>query len=457
MSETPEAEPQTQPARFRDILESMRAARDSFFAGGMSQTDYVNRIIELDRRLTLDLTGRFNETSGFIVTLPDAVAAQPYRATLTEEQAASLPSRDLERDIIQSLEQRTGRPAAFFAIENETASRVELLSTLMHNNPQLSGMTLSDAANLILKTSAGKSVEWKYGNTDETIVMSAALTMVNLRRNELRTVNPELSRLLERQEPDYVRQTVGARLMGKAMEDEEFLAWEGEHRDQVTAAIRRDEGLMNDIRCLRPLLDSQNPQDLLAQHRLRDSINQRVVAIFARVYDTPELLESGTTNTTYAPAEKLRDNDIHGYAGGVAGLNRDDYIMMRTSLYPELLIENPADTDREIGEKLLGTITEEARHAVDHIYTDRLVRGELDADHPAFRHSNLIFFNQYNYINRGTAYEQQYLERTAKIAAAEITALVSADIYPPEPAAPPAPGEAVELPGMTITGNARPK
>ncbi len=90
MSETPEAEPQTQPARFRDILESMRAARDSFFAGGMSQTDYVNRIIELDRRLTLDLTGRFNETSGFIVTLPDAVAAQPYRATLTEEQAASL-------------------------------------------------------------------------------------------------------------------------------------------------------------------------------------------------------------------------------------------------------------------------------------------------------------------------------------------------------------------------------
>lgn len=442
---------------FRDILESMRAARDSFFAGNMSNTDYVNRIIELDRRLTLDLTGRFNETSGFQVTLPDAVMAQPYRETLTSEQAASLPSGDQERDIIRALEARTGRPASFFAVENETASRVEILSTLMRNNPQLSAMTLSDAANLILKTSAGERVEWKYGNTDETVVMSAALTMVNLRRQELRTVSPELSRLLERQDPDYVRQTVGARLMGKVMEDEEFLAWEGERRDQVTAAIRADEGIMRDIRSLKPLLDSQNPQELLAQHRLRDSISQRVVGIFARVYDTPELLEGGTTTTTYAPAEKLRDNNIHGYAGGVAGLSRDDYIMMRTSLYPELLIENPADTNREIGEKLLGTVTEEARHAVDNIYSDRLVRGELNADHPAYRHANLIFFNNFNYIKQGNGYEQQYLERTAKIAAAEITALVSADIYPPEPAAPAAPGQTVELPGMTITGNTRPK
>ena len=154
----------------------------------------------------------------------------------------------------------------------------------------------------------------------------------------------------------------------------------------------------------------------------------------------------------------MLENDIIGQAGGVIGVKNEDYVFIRTTLYPELMLRNPHDTPQEIVESYLNVVNEEMRHAVDNIYGDRLVNGQLDRAHPAFRHTNLIVLNNFNYIPDGDAYRTQYLERTAKEAAAEISAVIAGEIYPqPAPPTSPPAGQTIELQGMTITGNARPK
>lgn len=455
---TPESGRAEQARSVGELLADMRAARKSFHEGKLPEKDYVDKIIQLDRSLTIGLTSKFNAQSGFNVTLPERPEYLDYRKTLSGEGAASLPTQDAEQAIIEALRKQSTRPEpAFYTDENEMASRREIMALLLKNHPHLSEMTLADAAQIIDRTSKGEEVDWKYGEASGTVLICAALTMVNISRDELKTVNPSLHRSIEASAPEYIRDVVSDRILGKTEQDEEFVAWEAEKRDQVVAAFRADKSLMEDIAKIKPLLDSQDENDLLSQHRLRDSINQRVLGIYAKVYDTPELLRPGVMNTTYAPIEKLYENDVFGYSGGVSGVKQEDYTFVRTTLFHETLLRDPMDTKSKIGEKFLFTLNEEARHAVDNIYSDRLVAGEMDKNHPAFNHTNIIFFNNFNYIKDGEAYGRQYLERTAKEAAMEVTAVVGGDIFPAPPPEPLPPGsEVITLEGMTIRGNIKP-
>lgn len=460
MTDKPENKNDGQPASsagdFADILSRMRAARSSFLAGELTDKEYIDRTIELDRRLTFNLSGNFNAQSGFLVTQPEGTQYASYRASLSAGQGSALPAHGAETEIIERLQGQSGKPRSFFSPEQEIAARQEMFSRLLRSHPQLASMTLRDAADMVVKTTAGEEVEWKYGDADPSVVMCAALTMINIHRDELQTVNPSLHRSLSASDPDYIRTVVSGRILGSASEDGEFVAWETEKRAQVIAAIRADKTLMADIGKVKPLLDTGSQEEFLAQHRLRDSISQRVLDIYARAYDAPELLRADILTTTYAPVETMNENDIYGYAGGVAGLNNEDYVFVRTTLYNELLLRDPMDTPREVGEKFLLTLNEESRHAVDNIYSDRLVNGKLDADHPAFRHTNLIFLNNYNYIPDGDSYASQYAERTAKEAAAEITNPIAGDIFPPAPEPARPEGQVMVLEGMTIRGDVKP-
>lgn len=413
------------PSKLEEVLSGMRTARAAFRAGTLSEADYVDRILQLDRNLTARLAGQFNAQSGF-----DA----------------------LEREFVAALEARSNAAPGFYAPENEIQSRRQILGRLIENHPQLAGMTVADAASIVDRTSKGEQIEWKYGNADALVVLSAAMTMVNLNREQVTRLNPSLSRALDNSAPTYLGDVIGQRLMARAETDSAFDDWESGKRDEVLAAIRGNEALMADIGRLRPLLDSTNEQAFLEQHRLRESISQRMAGIYARVYGVPEL-GNGNVATVYAPAEAMRENETYGYAGGVHGILGEEHVVLRTTLYPELLLRDPTDTPRAVAEKFLFTVNEEMRHAVDGLYADRLVNDTLPEDHPAFRHTNLIFLNHFNYTNHDETYARQYLERTAKEAAMEVT-LGLVDQAFPQPARPQ--GPAIELPGMTIQAGAKP-
>lgn len=442
------------PARFERILSDMRSARTAFQEGRMPESDYIARIIELDRGLTLRLSREFNQRSGFLISLPEEQMTAGYHENVGRRFNRNLPRTGVEKDFIKSLETRSNAPEGFYAPENEIQSRRAILNRMLENHPQLAGMTLADAADLVDKTSRGVETEWKYGEADSTIVISAALTMLDLNRDRIAALNPDLARALENASPTYLQDVVGERLMTRAETDEEFAAWEEQRRDRVVAAIRGDESLMADLGRLKPLLDSRNESEFLAQHRLRDNISQRIAGIYARVYDVPEL-GNGNVATVYAPAELLRDSEMYGYAGGVPGIRDEEYVVLRSSLYPELLLREPDDTARAAADRFLSTVNEEMRHAVDMLYTDRLASGQLAQDHPAFRHTNLILFNHFNYADGDEAYPKQYIERTAKEAAMEITTPIVDGAFP-QPAAPQSQTPVIELPATTIRGGARP-
>jgi hypothetical protein len=448
--ETAQTQPETARAgSFRKILDDMRAARTSFQQGNLGEQEYIRRIVQLEKSLDQKLKNRFNDSSGIEETAgePDRGRQRPVLRTLSAEE-----------EIIKTLQGKSDAPKGFYEPENETRSRNELLARLIANNPHLGKMTLADAVEVVQKTRDGETADWKYADTEPRIVMATALTMLNINRERLRTEHPQMFRDLEGSSPEYMHELVSERILGEVEQDEEFVAWEGEKRDTVIKAVRADKDLMADIARLRPLLDSTSERDLLAQHALRDSMTQRMGAIYARVYDTPELARGENIHSTYATIDQMLENDIIGQAGGVIGVKDEDYVFIRTTLYPELMLRNPHDTPQEIAESYLNVVNEEMRHAVDNIYGDRLVNGQMDPAHPAFRHTNLIVLNNFNYIPDGDAYRTQYLERTAKEAAAEISAVIAGEIYP-QPATPTSTpqGQTVELPGMTITGNAKPR
>lgn len=415
------------PTKLEDVLAGMRTARTAFQAGTLSEADYVDRILQLDRSLTTRLAGQFNAQSGFAA---------------------------IEREFVAALEARSNAAPGFYAPENELQSRRAVLGRLIENHPQLAGMTVADAASIVDRTSKGEEIDWKYGNADATVVLSAAMTMVNLNREQVARLNPGLNRALDNAAPTYLGDVIGQRLMARAEMDGEFEEWESGKRDQVLAAMRGDETLMTDISRLRPLLDSANEQAFLEQHRLRESITQRMAGIYARVYDAPEL-GNGNVATIYAPSENMHQSETYGYAGGVHGIRGEEHVVLRTTLYPELLLRNPTDTSRAVAEKFLLTVNEEMRHAVDGLYADRLVNDTLPEDHPAFRHTNLIFFNHFNYTNGDDTYARQYLERTAKEAATEVTLGLVDQIFPQQPPTA-AESPVVEMPGMTIQAGAKP-
>ena len=436
--------PPSQPRTVADILRDMRAARAAFQSGDLAEADYVERILRLDRSLTQGLSGSFNDRSGILIARPlEGAEGTEARAS---GHGSGLRLSDAEQQFIRRLETRSNAPPGFFDPENTLASKRLILNRFIENHPQLKSMTLADAVEVVEKTTRGEEVNWKYGDADPVVVASTALMMVDINRESLRTDHPALYRTLQSASPDLIQGIIGNKLMVSVQQDDEFAAWESGKRDQVVAAIRGDETLMADIGRLKPLLDATGDGEFVEQTRLRQSITQRMAGIYAQVYGVPQL-GRGNVATFYAPAEKLAQNDTYGYSGGVPGIHNEEYIVMRASLYDELLQRYPRETARDVAGKFLRDVNEEMRHGVDQLYADRVVNEELPADHPAFRHANLIFLNNFNAATGDEAYPEQYTERTAKEAAAEIATPLVDELFPAQPAEQ---GQVIELKGMTI-------
>lgn len=432
--------------RLVDILAQMREARRAYDASELTVDDYFNRIIELDQKLTLRLADNFNLRSGIRTSLPESQRTEEYRQSLTRPLARRLPSEDAEQAFIDRIRRRSDAPADFFKEENEDASGRIILQRYLEGHPQLSGLTYEDAVAIADDSMPEEEFERKYGDIDFAIIGTAIVAVLQTNKDRLTAERPEIQTQLT----DEIVDNFTENLMTNATEDSEFLAWEEQKREQILSAITRDRDLMRDIAALKPLLDCTDERDFLRQHRLRESIAEDMTDIYRRVYDVRGL-NGRSVLTTYAPMERASDDRIIGLAGGIPGIRRDDYAIIRNTLYRELLEEPAISGDRDITSDYLQTVMEELRHSVDLNYTDRLVNDQIPEDHPAFRHTNLILLNRVYYAEEGEGYSQQYVERTAK----ESARLIAEEVMDalPQPSGTPQPGPGTPEP---VTPRGRP-
>lgn len=432
--------------RLVDILAQMREARRAYDASELSVDDYYNRIIELDQKLTLRLADNFNLRSGIRTALPESQRTEEFRQSLTRPLTRRLPAEDAEQAFIDNIRRRSDAPPDFFKEENEDASGRVILQRYLQGHPQLSGLTYEDAVAIVDDSMPEEEFERKYGHIDLAILGTAVVAVLQTNKDRLTAEHPDIQSQLTEENIDRFTED----LMTSVTEDAEFLAWEEQKRAQILSAVTRDRDLMRDIAALKPLLDCTDERDFQRQHRLRESIAEDMASIYRRVYDVRGLNDR-TVMTTYAPMERTSDDRIIGLTGGVPGIRRDDYAIIRNTLYRELLEEPAISGDRDVTSDYLQTVMEELRHSVDLHYTDRLVEDRIPEDHPTFRHTNLILLNRIYYAEEGEGYSQQYVERTAK----ESARLIAEDVIDalPQPAGTPQPGPATPDP---VTPRGRP-
>ncbi len=432
--------------RLVDILAQMREARRAYDASELGVDDYFKRIIELDQKLTLRLADNFNLRSGIRTALPESQRTEEFRQSLTRPLTRRLPAEDAEQTFIDRIRRGSDAPPGFFKEENEAASSRAILQRYLEGHPQLSGLTYEDAVAIVGDSMPEEEFERKYGQIEFTILGTAIVAVLQTNKDRLTSEHPDIQSELTEETVDEFTQN----LMTSVTEDSEFLAWEEQKRAQILNAITRDRDLMRDIAALKPLLECTDERDFLRQHRLRESIAEDMASIYRRVYDVRGL-NGRSVITTYAPIERTSDDRTIGAAGGVPGIRRDDYAIIRNTLYRELLEDPVISGDRDVTSDYLQTIMEELRHSVDLHYTDRLVDDRIPEDHPTFRHTNLILLNRVYYAEEGEAYSQQYVERTAK----ESARLIAEDVIDalPQPAATPQPGPATPDP---VTPRGRP-
>lgn len=436
---------------FVSFVERLKALRDDYDAGKISSDNYVQQILTLDDNLTKHLKNKFNNVASFLVSTPE-----PKAKAINAKSAGGVSStgkqiqepQNIETRIIKQLEAKSDQPASFYTQANEAASRQKIVQWFFDKHPQLSTMTLSDAVALAEDTANGRTPTWKYGEADARVVLSAALTMMDNNKDRLRKEFPDMYAKIT-SGTFSIQKTIAEKFMVSAQDDDEFAAWETQRRNQIIAEIRKDRSLMQDIASIKPFLQSSNENDFLKQHQVRDKIADRLTQIYAKVYDLPDLKPESVT-TVYASISKVAEEQRFAYAGGVPGVHGEDHAIIRNSLFLELMSDNPIKTNQDATYDFLQTIHEELRHTVDHRYTDLLVDDKLDQSHPAFRHTNLNFFNRLYYTNNPEFYSRQYVERTAKESSFELTQETIDDIFPQKQNPHPNQSPTLELPTTTI-------
>ncbi len=420
--------------RLTELLAQMREARRAYDASEIQVTDFYNRVIDIDRRLTLRLADNFNLRSGLRTALPESQRTEEFRNGLTRNLSRRIPADDIEQTFMDRIRRRAGASPDLFREENAEANGRLVVRNFIQNHPQLSGFTYEDAVRIAQDGMDDAEFARKYGGVDETVMASAVLVILELNKDRLKAEHPELQAEIDR----TGLWAMGRQLMVDAPEDEEFKAWEEQKRQQIATAITGDKGLMRNIAALKPLLECTDERDFLRQHRLRESITRDMTDIYRRVYNIPELSNRNVL-TVYAPLERAAEDDLIGHAGGMPGLRRDEFAVIRNSLYRELFLAQPTNSDRDITSNYLQSVSEELRHSVDLNYLDRLVNDKMRADDPAYRHTNVVFMNKFFYSDTLPDYSNQYLERTAKDSAAAIAEQVMDKLPEQSSAAIPAP------------------
>lgn len=183
--------------RLAELLAQMREARRAYDASEIQVTEFYDRVIDIDRRMTLRLADNFNLRSGIRTSLPESQLSEEFRSHLTRRLSARLPAEDIEQAFMHRIRERAGLTPDFFAEENIEKSVSRVIQNYIQGHPQLSALTYEDAVAIAQDTMEQSEFEQKYGGVDETVMSNAVLLLLNINKDRVETEQPDLHNRLQ--------------------------------------------------------------------------------------------------------------------------------------------------------------------------------------------------------------------------------------------------------------------
>lgn len=197
---------------------------------------------------------------------------------------------------------------------------------------------------------------------------------------------------------------------------------------------------MSALQSLRAPDNIHSSGDIQAQYALRSTITNEFATVYAKVYDLSTLSE----DDVYLAHKSFNDfnagtSTAYGHAWStVPGIENDEAIFMVYNPVVDIVRGKGIETsDLDSTRHFLLTLVEEFQHTTDNIYGDKLLKGDLPSDHPAFDHTSLVILNTLDYTDANIdfdGYQAQHVERTAKIVASDVTKTLIQHIVQPETA-----------------------
>lgn len=296
------------------------------------------------------------------------------------------------------------------------------LDKIIDVRPELEGFSLEDAMNLVSGGDAEMEVRQKYSDANSDILLGVAYTMLD--NNEEALMADHARFYLDHRTVNFA-EMAGVNIFYALDDNQTYKDWESERRAEITERISSSHEIMNGLSTLRSGNNVNSMEEAVEQYEVRSVVAKGIADIYSEVYGL-ETFNRDDVSVNHKSLADFRRENVNGVAWSTeAGIKGDEAVMLYHNPFQRLMVgENPEDTNEEARAAFLGTVVEEMQHTADKIYGDKLVNGDISADHPAYDHSTVILLNTMNFTTPSMdreGYETQHIERTAKDVAEHVT------------------------------------
>lgn len=283
------------------------------------------------------------------------------------------------------------------------------------------------------------AVRQKFSNSNPDILMSAAYLLLAGSKDELQESYPDFAAKHEELGTDF-SDMASINILYSAQDNSAYDNWAKAKQSEVISAIEQNPKIMDALQKIRAPDNIHSEQDIKEQYIIRNDISGELAGIYAKVYDMPTL-DKDDVHLSHRSFDDYNSGYSTAYASAwstVPGVKNDEAIFMTYNPVVDIIRGKGIETsDLDSMHRFLKTAIEEFQHVTDNIYGDKLLGGELKSDHPAFDHTSLTILNTLDYTESSSDHEgylAQHVERTAKVAASQVTETLIKHIVQPETA-----------------------
>ncbi len=298
------------------------------------------------------------------------------------------------------------------------------IAKIIDARPELEGFSLDDAVNLVSDGDVSLEIRQKYPDANSEILLGVAYTMLD--NNEEALMADHARFYLDHRSIDF-SEMAGINIFYALDDNQTYKDWESEKRAEITQRISESHEIMDGLSTLRSGNNVNSMEEVVEQYDVRSAVAKGIADIYSEVYGL-ETFSGDDVSVNHKSLADFRRENVNGAAWSTleAGIKGDEAVMLYHNPFQRLMVgQNPEDTNEEARAAFLSTVVEEMQHTADKIYGDKLVNGDLSADHPAYDHSTVILLNTLNFTTPSMdrkGYEMQHIERTAKDVAEHVTA-----------------------------------
>lgn len=291
--------------------------------------------------------------------------------------------------------------------------------------PDLEGFTLDHAIALAKGDEEAQSVREQFPDANPDIMMAVAYTLLD---NNMEAVGQRDPRFYLDHRGESFAEMAAVNIFYGQQDNEAYSAWEASKRSEVIERISASHEIMSALNDIRSGNHVNSIEEVEEQYVARSTVAKGIADIYADVYGL-DTFDSDDVSVAHKSLKNFRAENVNGVAWSTeVGVEGDEAVVLFHNPYQHLMVgSNPEDTNEEARASFLYTTVEEMQHTADKIYGDKLVNGDISAEHPAYDHSTLITLNSLNFMSPGRdreGYEEQFIERTAKEVADDVSSQV---------------------------------